>query len=472
MNAQRSIAFLAMTGAALCCTPATAEPIPTLDDAAIRAEVELLRARLDALEKRLGKSRDTSPTTTVANEAGSSAPGSAPIATPDPTLAVSSPVAIQWKGAPQIVEGDRSFKVKGRIQADAGYVSKSDGLSDQGLGFVNEVRRIRFGAEGSVGAGVGYKLELELSDNSVDLVDTYISYRTGGLQLRLGNQNPPWSLDELTGDTAGNVMERAAFTDAFNFERRLGFTAQYTAGSVLGQAGVFTDDVSALANASDGPSGGDENNSYSLHGRVVYAPEIGNTQLHLGASAHWRRLGRITESGIRYRQRPYLHASNTRLIGTPSLLVNRELGYGAEVAAIHGRWQTAGEVFTQRAIRNGLPDLTFWGGYAELSYFLTRDSRTYKNGQFGTTNPATPIDKGGLGSVQLTVRYDYLDLNDGSVVGGTQDGYIAAVIWSPLANLRFNLNYAYLAYRNAVALPSGDRSYDVQVLGTRFEFDF
>ncbi|MEW9856121.1 OprO/OprP family phosphate-selective porin [Novosphingobium sp. M1R2S20] len=473
MNPRIAAATLALFGSVALAIPAAAQPLTPSDTEALRTEIESLRARLDALEKRLAG--DSSAAAGAAAEAGSDIGSTSQAASPPAATAASgndTPAVIKWKGAAQIVEDDRSFKAKGRIQADAGYVSQPDGSTDKGLGFVNEMRRIRLGAEGSIGSGVGYKLELELSDNSVDLVDTYISYRTGGLQLRLGNQNPPWSLDELTGDTAGNVMERAAFTDAFNFERRLGFVAQYETGDLLTQAGVFTDDVSALANDSDGPSGGDENNSYSLHGRLVYAPKIGKTQLHAGASAHWRRLGRITEDGVRYRQRPYLHASNSRLIGTRSLLVEREFGYGAELAAVRGRWQTAGEVFVQKAIRGGLPDLTFWGGYAELSYFLTNDTRTYKDGQFGSVAPSKPIGEGGPGSIQLTLRYDYLDLNDRTVIGGTQDGYIAAIIWSPLSNLRFNLNYANLSYEDAVALPSGDRSYDVQVLGTRFEFDF
>ena len=79
---------------------------------------------------------------------------------------------------------------------------------------------------------------------------------------------------------------------------------------------------------------------------------------------------------------------------------------------------------------------------------------------------------GGIGAVQVTLRYDYLDLDSGEVRGGKQNGYIAAVVWTPIQYLRFNLNYAYLDYDGANALPGGREDYAAQVIGTRFELDF
>src|SRR3546814_14486309 len=79
-------------------------------------------------------------------------------------------------------------------------------------------------------------------------------------------------------------MERAAFTDAFAFERRIGVSATLTQGDFKLDAGVFTDDISSV---------GGGNNSYSLDARAVFAPEIAGGQLHFGASAHHRELNDI-----------------------------------------------------------------------------------------------------------------------------------------------------------------------------------
>lgn len=424
---------------------------------ALRAEVATLRARLELLERKLN------------------APQIAAVA-PQPS-APASPM-IEWKGAPRFVDGDRAFKAKGRIQADTSYISHPGGIEDRGLGFSNEFRRIRLGGEGKLGAGFGYKLEIELSDNSVDLVDTFVTYQRGSWFVTLGNQNPLQSLDELTGDTSGSFMERAAFTDAFNFERRLGLSVQYRRGPILAQAGVFTDDIGALANESDGPEGGDENNSYSFDGRMVFAPSFGekgdSVQLHFGASAHLRRLKRVAEAPIRYRQRPFIHSTNTRLIGTPELSVREETSHGLEFAAIHGRWHAAAETHWLRAARIGAPTVRFRGGYAEIGYFLTEgDSRTYDKGTFGTPTVHHPFGKnGGIGSVQVNLRYDYLDLNSRDVRGGIQNGYFAALIWAPIQYLRFNLNYGYLDYAGARALSDGRTGYGAHVFGSRFELDF
>lgn len=431
-------------------SPLAAAPMTDAEAEALREEVRSLRARLAAVEAKLG------------NE---------PPAPAKPAAAAPPIMSFGWKGSPQFTSEDRSFKVKGRIQADMGYVSSPRGIADRGLGFSNEMRRIRLGGEGKLGSGFGYKLELELSDNSVDLVDTFITWEKGRWQVAIGNQNQFQSLDELIGDTTGSLMERAAFTDAFGFERRLGIAVQYRGRDVLLQAGVFSDDVGALSNDSDGPEGGDENDSFSLDGRAVYAPKLGDTQIHLGGSAHLRELNRLADTPVRYRQRPYLHSSNSRILATPGIAVDRELHYGLELAAVRGRWHAAAETHWLEAVGPGA-DPRFFGGYAEIGYFLTDDSRPYRNGIFGGTKPSSPFGKGGPGAIQLNLRYDYLDLNDGLVRGGSQNGWFAGIVWTPIEYLRLNLNYGYLAYSGAALPADGRRDYDLQVTGARIELDF
>ena len=443
----------AATGSALAlASPLSAAPLSEEEGALLREEVTLLRARLAAVEARLGQG------------------GPAPAAETAKPAGAAPATSIRWKGSPTFVSEDRSFKVKGRIQADMGYVGAPRGSSDRGFGFSNEFRRIRLGGEGKLGSGFGYKLELELSDNQVDLVDTFVTYEKGAWRVTLGNHNQFQSLDELIGDTTGSFMERAAFTDAFNFERRLGISGQYRHKDWLLQAGIFSDDVGALSNASDGPAGGDENDSFSIDGRIVYAPKIGGTQLHMGASAHLRTLNRLTEAGVRYRQRPYLHSSNSRILATPALRATREFNHGVELAGLRGRWHIAAEAHWLRA-SSAAADARLFGGYAEVGYFLTEgDSRSYKNGIFGADSPRAAFGKGGAGAIQLNLRYDYLDLDSGPIRGGKQEGYLAAIIWTPIEYLRFNLNYGYLAYSN-VAIP-GETNPGLHVAGARVELDF
>jgi phosphate-selective porin OprO/OprP len=447
----------------------------------LRAQVARLQAAVAMLEARLDKVEGTGAVSTAAGAQSQLALTTSPI-TSTPSAAASAPdtpgTEISWKGSPQLAQGDARFKIKGRLQYDAGYLAapplRDSTGPDRARGFSSEARRVRLGAEGALGSGFGYKLEVELSDNVVDLVDAYITYRKGKWLVTLGNHNSFQSLDELISDTAGSVMERAAFTDAFNFERRLGLSAQYQTGAILVQGGVFTDSADSLANGVDGVKGGDENNSIALDGRLVFAPRIAGGQLHFGGSYHWRHFGRLSDDSQSYRQRPYLHTVNSRFLSA-SVRADTESHYGVEAAGVFGRFHYAAEAHWLTAVRRGQPDPTFFGAYGEVGYFLTKgDTRPYVNGILGTAKPARAIGKGGPGAIQINLRYDYLTLNDhkARVMGGKQNGIIAGVIWTPVQYLRLNINYAYLSYLDAAILANAQRDYSVNVLGARAELDF
>ena len=64
-----------------------------------------------------------------------------------------------WKGGPLWEDKDEgwSFKPRGRIQYDAGYVSNPhDNIITRNLGFNTRARRIQLGAEGTIPGGFGY----------------------------------------------------------------------------------------------------------------------------------------------------------------------------------------------------------------------------------------------------------------------------------------------------------------------------
>ncbi|MGC4251133.1 MAG: porin [Sphingobium sp.] len=469
MNGRISLRIGTALALAIAPWPVAAQTISASEAAELRAQIAALKAQVQQLESRLDG---------VAAAQGQAAPS--PTGQAPAQMAQAAPAQpesgtdIGWKGSPVFSKGAASFKVKGRIQYDAGLLKAPGSVDDRAKGYSNELRRLRLGGEGQLGGGFGYKLEVELSDNKIDAVDTYISYERGKWLVTLGNQNQFQSLDELIGDTTGSVMERAAFTDAFGFERRLGLAVQYKSGIVLAQAGIFSDSIDSLVNANDGPNGGDENNSYGFDGRIVLAPKFGDTQLHFGLSGHWRDLQRLAENPVKYRQRPFLHTVNSYFLSSGDIAATSENHYGVELAGTHGPLWWAGEGHWLRVRRPGLADPTFFGGYAEVGYVLTGETRSYKNGIFGGLKPGNPVGdgSGGLGAWQVALRYDYLDMNDRDIVGGTQKAYIAALVWTPIEYLRFNLNYAHIDYTDAAILAGSRSNYGVNVLGWRAELDF
>jgi phosphate-selective porin OprO/OprP len=446
--------FAAMLLASALAAPASAAeagPDVAAQLEAMRAEIATLKAEVAALKQ-------------------AAAPAAPPV--PASSASAASPSSSSAAGGNSV-----TFKPFGRIQYDAGWVESPEGVVDRGLGFASEARRIRLGAEGTIPGGFGYKIEVDFADNEVEITDAFLSYKASrSLAVTLGQHNNFQSLEELTSSRFLSFLERAAFTDAFNFERRVGLSATFTDGDLIAQAGVFTDNIEDLSNAQDAAGLGDENDAASIDGRLVYAPKSGKTQLHLGASAHHRDNGDTAASGppTRYRQRPLVHTTNSRFVSTPNLRVDSETGYGLEAAFIRGPFHAAAEAHWLKAdTLTAGPSRTFFGGYAELGWFVTGETRGYKGGRFDRTKVLGPVGDGGAGAFQINLRYDHLDLTSDGIVGGRQAGYQASLLWIPHDHVRFLLNYAWLDYEDAaIAAAGGDRDFGISVFGARAQVDF
>ena len=454
---RKSVYFALLAGSAFACStaamaqdaPAEPDQSDATADAAIaaatpvdemQAKIELLQAQVEALQEALEGVKSAQVK-----------------ATPS------------WKGGPlfEDKEGGWSFKPRGRLMYDIGWVESPSGFHDPGLGFSNEVRRARIGVEGTVPGGFGYKFELDFADG-VEFADAFLNYKTGPWEFSVGQHNNFQALDELTSSLHSSFIERAAFTDAFGFERRVGVSAQYAKGQFLAQAGLFSDSVSDLNSI------GDDNNSWSADGRLVFAPMMGSNQLHFGASGHFRQLNDAT-STLRYRQRPAVHTTDVRFVDTNNTSnritnADSETGLGLEAAGIFGRFHLAGEAFWQAVGRTG-DDPTFFGAYVEGGYFFTGESRGYKGGKFDRVKVLKPFDKGGWGSFGLNLRWDHLDLTDEGIVGGTQNAFQASLNWKPVDYILFGLNAGHILYDDA-ASAGGDDEYSVNMAALRAQVDF
>lgn len=444
---------LSVLAAAMSCTIAT----PVLaQDAAPTAEEELatMRAQLQALVSRIDQLEGELAETKAANAAQD-----ATIAANTEAAAKPAPEAAP---AAELEKSGWNFKPRGRLMFDAGWTSapESTGADD---GFGNEVRRARLGASGDLPGGFGYKFELDFAGNEVEAADAMLTYDAGDAEIAIGHQNNFQSLEELTSSLHTSFIERAAFTDAFGFERRLGASVSYEKGIVLAQAGIFTDNFDDTAT-----------DNRSFDGRIVVMPKMGDTQLHFGGSIHYNELGQDSAT-VRYRQRPFVHFTSTRFVDTGSLGSESEFGLGVEAAVISGPFHAAAEGYWQNVdMPLAMENPTFFGGFVEAGYFFTKgDTRGYKGGKFDRVKPQSAVGDGGIGSVQFNLRYDHLDLNDAGIIGGVQNGYQASLIWKPASNTLFSVNYGRMDYTDAT-LPTdtGDTDYGVDAFGVRAQVDF
>ena len=175
-----------------------------LDDA--QAKIELLQAQVEALQESIAQIQ-----------------------------AAQAKVTPVWKGTPQLEDKEAgwSFKVRGRIQYDVGYVSNPDdepngSLLTRNLGFNARARRIRLGGEGTSPGGFGYKCEMDFANAATGFGDCIISYAPSGkpFSIDIGNQETNNGLEQISSSRFSSFIERAAFDDAFLNTRRLGINLQ------------------------------------------------------------------------------------------------------------------------------------------------------------------------------------------------------------------------------------------------------
>lgn len=455
----RRLIVLMLASAAL--TPAPALAQSTMSDdvarqlAAMQAEIARLSAEVAELKAEKAE-RDAAP-----------APVPAPAPVAAQTAAPAQPaLTTQMRAAPEISSSDGfTFKPRGRLQLDTAAVAAPDGISDEGLGLATEIRRAFLGAEGSLPGNFGYRIEADIANSSIDLTDVFLTYRpSSSFTLTVGQHKPFSGLEELTSDLFTSMLERAAFNSAFGFERRVGLSGAYSSGDLLVQAGVFSDNAEDLLDST--------NNSYSLDGRVVFSPKVGAGRLHLGASAHYRDLN-DADDVVRYRARPFTHTTDVRLVDTGEFSATGERNFGAELAYVQGPFHATAEAHMMTALRPGLANPTFWGGYVEVGMLVTGgDTTAYRGGVYDRIRPANPVSEGGIGAIQLNARYDRIDLIDGRIVGGIQDVLGFSAIWMPTDYVRFLINYGHLWLTDAAVPAESFRDYQADTVGVRAQVDF
>ncbi|HEU4651626.1 MAG TPA: porin [Croceibacterium sp.] len=464
----RRLTTLILAATALVPIPALAQGIPDEVQrqlSAMQAEIARLSAEVAELKAEKAAREAPAEPTSAPNAPAVPVAASAPPASPAAVASAPATTAA-WKGAPEwTAAGGWSFKPRGRLQLDAAVVDAPDGIAHDSLGVGTEIRRLFLGFDGTLPGNFGYRFEADLANSSVELTDVFLTYKpSGAVTLTVGQHKPFTGLEELTSDLFTSMLERAAFTSAFGFERRVGVSGTYSGGELLVQLGAFTDNARDLNS--------DSNNSYSLDGRLVFSPELGAGRLHLGASAHYRDFNDATDVA-RYRARPFVHTTDVRLVDTGEFSATGERHFGAELAYLQGPFHATAEGHVMTTMRPDLADPTFWGGYVEVGMLVTGgDTTAYRGGAYDRIRPSNPVSAGGIGAIQLNARYDHIDLSDGAIVGGMQDALGLSAIWMPTDYVRFLINYGHLWVTDAAVPTEQARDYQVDTMGVRAQVDF
>ena len=453
---------------------APAAPVDTAAADEAAANSEFLKAQVDALQAQLEGVKKT--------------------------VALANPV---YKGAPEWTGSDGfKFKMNGEVQYDAGYIENpKNAVNTPNLGFNGRSRRLLLGIEGTILGDFAYKAQFNFAQGIVAYEDVVLEYSPKGspLTLTIGNFYPFSSLDNMTSNRFVSVIERSQLNDGFNNDRRIGVGLTYAnkAQDFRIQGGIFNQTINNNFN----------NTGWQGSVRVVYSPQMWGGQLHLAGSFQHRENQRDALNQT-FQARPFSATTDQRFVSTGAIASKRDNIYGVEVLGIFGPLHVQGEaqllkvdairptdVLTGGEITAGtryLLDPSFYSVYGELGYWLTGETRGYKNGKIDRTKILHPVTAGGMGGFDLVGRIDYIDFtdrvtsvttptNNGLLNGGTQTGYIAALNWWPIDYVRFTAEYIHAEIKggpraiNVIpvsgAFPSS-RSYSTNGAVIRAQIDF
>ena len=396
----------------------------------IQAQIDQMQATIKALQKQV---QDAKAQASAAQTTADSAKGS------------DLDLKVKWKGAPELSSGDGKFKMKvrGRLEVDYNHANQDTAITSFPDVSATELRRARLGVEGIIWYDVKYILEVDFANDQVVTKDAYLQYqgvKIGDTPLifRAGNTRTPNSFEQLTADTYVDTMERAAFTDAFDVNRQIGFLTAYWSDHFGLAAGIFGDRTPSTSSAPLFAGFiGDEDLTFAA--RATVAPihrELNgvNQVLHFGASVRTRDVG-DDQPFLQYRARGAdLHMTNFAV--NTGRISDGDTFWGLEAAGLWGPFSLQGEYAHTdvelpggSTIRSnsssflptapnpfiGVPDPEYTGWYVEGSWFFG-GHKTYENeGKWGRPkidNPMRWAEHSGWGALQLVGKYDVIDLSD------------------------------------------------------------
>lgn len=394
---------------------------------------------------------------------------------------------------------DYKFWFDIRVQADA-QTFFGDVMNPIGDGA--SIRRARFAAKANLTKNWYGEIDLDFANGILELNDAIIQYDfLNGLASRVGNFKERFSMSQTASSRYLNFIERSMVVTAFAPSRHIGWEVAYNAKKFLMVGGVFfqeIEDAEMRIFSEDNNKDYGRDEGFSLGGKFVYQPfgQNKNYGLHLATAFTHRTPKTSVDPGewgkARYSTRSLSSINRKKYLDTdliPGLKYDDR--YNIELAGFYKGFGFQSEIinvntFTETALYH------FSGFYAQATYLLFGGRQIYIKNEGEFTQP----DKGRKwGDVELALRYDYINMNDNIIQGGSAEGYTFGLNFYAAKNFKMQLNVNYLnhdRYANGkgklyvgrdvegnltknpalVATSVGKAGEDFGSVGVRFEIDF
>ncbi len=323
--------------------------------------------------------------------------------------------------------GGSGVDVRGSVMVDfsnfdGAHVATVDGVAATDNAFI--LRRARVTFEDSSKNDWNTKLQIDVNRSNVyidsSLVlgvgDAYVQYSPDSFDLTIGRSKEPFGLERMTASKNLAFTERTTVMSAFAPGRNMGikFSGDYelmswAAGAFQNQEVIGGEDTTAIT------------------GRITGIPFQSDSQLvHLGLAASSRALdadvefdiGETAEVFTAFKMIESDTANADDLYGTNVTLI------GVEAAWVYGPFSMQAEYVSsslEKTIDEGNDydpgTVLFSGYYAQCSYFITGETRPYRNGRFRSLKPE------GDYAYEVAFRHSNLDVHDRDSLQSNGEAY-------------------------------------------------
>jgi phosphate-selective porin OprO/OprP len=412
-----------------------------------------------------------------------------------------------------VLENERNkfrFWFDVRVQADGAVFFGEEDWMDP-IGNNASIRRARIGIKSQLSEHWGGEIDTDFANGAFEIKDALLRYNNGRFGVKAGNFKEDFSMEMTTTSRYLPMMERPMVVQTFAPSRHIGANVTWRRNWLYLSGGVHFQALEGQEAATwieDAEKDQGYNQGMSYTGKMVLNP-LWNKDgygVHLGGGLSYRTpktdIDPREYGGFRYSSRNATNINRKKYLDTDRHpgVTDHELLWNAELAAHYKGFRFQGEYIsmTNHLKKNlggdyaGIKSYNFGGWYAMASYLLFGGEQRYNLGESEFTQPSRGRE---WGDVELVARYDYMDLNDRNVYGGSGENYTFGVNYYVNSNVKFVLNYQYTKndrYANSkgdhfvgldtagnptkdptkVDMPKGKAGVRYQMLGLRMEVDF
>ncbi|WP_197444085.1 OprO/OprP family phosphate-selective porin [Maioricimonas rarisocia] len=373
--------------------------------------------------------------------------------------------------------GYPTVSVKGLFQVESAWFGQ-DAASTAAVGDIpdsTDFRRARLAATGHVAENVNYMIEFDFGfPGRPTFMDVYATVEDVSVlgNVRVGQWRQPFSMDALTSVKELMFLERSTAFTFFPF-RQTGIGAFDTA---FDEQATWA--VSAFRYPVDQFGGSFGDSGYGLSTRLtgLLLEEGDDALVHAGFNfAHLQP----STHRFRFRSTPEIGFTAGDINGGPTVIpffvdtgnipAQSAQMLGTELAGQVGGVTLQSELMYAMVNQEGGPSLAFPAIYAQASYALTGERRSYnrKQGVFGRIVPHHNFGTGYSGAWEVAARWSWINLNDANIQGGELTDLTLGLNWYLNRYFKAQFNYIHAILSSPGAGDSG-----TDILAVRAQIDF